>query len=65
MLFDYSYLQNNGQKTKWLIQITKDSRYESDQRERVINPELFGFKTLFYCLTTPLIPSCKEAGGSA
>jgi len=42
MLFEYSYLYNNGQKTKWLIQITENSRYGSDQRERVISPELFG-----------------------
>ncbi len=40
--YEYRYLQNNGQKTKWLIQITENSRYGSDQRERVINPELFG-----------------------
>jgi len=31
LLFEYSYLQNNGQKTKWLIQITENSRYGSDQ----------------------------------
>jgi len=45
MLFEYSCLQNNGQKTKWLIQTTENSRYGSDQRERVINPELFGLIT--------------------
>ncbi len=33
------------QKTKWLIQITENSRYGSDQRERVYDPELFGPKT--------------------
>jgi len=42
ILFEYSYLQNNGQKTKWLMQITEISRYGSDQQERVYDPELFG-----------------------
>jgi len=46
MLYEYSYLQNNGQQTKWLIQITEISRYGSDQRERVISPELFGLVML-------------------
>jgi len=31
MLFKCSYLQNNGQKTKWLVLITENSRYGSDQ----------------------------------
>jgi len=46
MLFEYSYIQNNGQKTKWLIkwliQITENYCYGSDQRERMYDPELFG-----------------------
>jgi len=31
MLFKYSYLQNNGQRIKWLIQITENSRCGSGQ----------------------------------
>ncbi len=41
MLFEYKCLYN-GQKTKWLIQITENFRCGSDQRERVYDPELFG-----------------------
>ncbi len=53
MLFEYSYLQNNGQKTKF-----SNSRYGSDQRERVYDPELFGLISLYGASVKILIHLC-------
>jgi len=43
LLFEYSYLKNNGQKTKFSYK--SHFRYGSDQRERVYDLELFGLQS--------------------
>jgi len=55
MLFEYSCLQNNGQKTKFLYESPKTPAMEATNSERVYDPELFGLSLVPQPQTTSII----------